>query len=180
MMTNSGKTRKKMGLRRSVIIVLCAVLAACTGVAFGGFIAREVSPNPIYAEAAISGAGTSASPYVISGTTAEMAAGWTQAINASISGKKKVYITLGANWTATSGSFGTSTGFADGRIDIKSGSDIVLNLNGKTINRGLTSATDNGHVIKVNPTSSLEITGTGTITGGYPAAVFMLTAARLN
>ena len=150
----------------SAILLSCAVLA-CTQIFFN----KEGEPqNQIYAEAAISGSGTSASPYVISGTTAEMATGWTTAINASVSGKKQVYVTLGANWTAVSDStyamsFGSDTqAFYLGMIRIPTGADIVLNLNGKTISRGLTAARNEGCVIGINGT--LEIKGTGTITGG--------------
>ena len=169
MITNSGKTRKKRGLRRSVIIVLCAVLAACTGVAFGGFIAREVSPNPIYAEAAISGAGTSASPYVISGTTAEMAAGWNTAVNAS-SSSNKVYVKLGSNWTADSstGNFGSGTNFVSGSISVPAGKNVNLDLNGKTISRGLTAKRAGGQVLTVYGVLDIKSSvGEGIVTGGF-------------
>ena len=53
-------------------------------------------------------------------------------------------------------------------ITVKSGRHIVLDLNGNTIDRGLTSATSSGYVIRVN--GNLTITGDGTITGGYNSA----------
>ena len=49
-------------------------------------------------------------------------------------------------------------------LHVPSGKTVVLNLNGKTINRGLTSAITNGFVIKNEGT--LTINGSGTITGG--------------
>lgn len=43
----------------------------------------------------------------------------------------------------------------------------TLNLGSFTINRNLTSATEDGYVIKVNSGATLTITGSGTIKGGY-------------
>lgn len=43
----------------------------------------------------------------------------------------------------------------------------TLNLNGHIINRNLTSATEDGYVIKVNSGATLTVEGSGTIKGGY-------------
>ena len=123
-----------------------------------------------------------------SGTSAaEMAKAWSSAITESLTSNKQVYFKLAANWTATSGSFGTGVGFgtygygdtdascgndsaATGHLAVPAGANIVLDLNGKTIDRGLTNATSKGEVIYVH--GELEITDTsanrdGKITGGY-------------
>ena len=52
-----------------------------------------------------------------------------------------------------------------GYLYVPSGATVTLDLSAFTIDRGLTSATDNGYVIKNEGT--LTITGTGIITGGY-------------
>ena len=120
-------------------------------------------------------------------TAAEIAKAWSNAINESLTSKKQVYFKLAANWTATSGSFGTGVGFGTFEIDnidesngtasngaghlaVPTGANIVLDLNGNTIDRELTAVTSSGHVIYVH--GELEITDTspnrdGKITGGY-------------
>ena len=82
--------------------------------------------------------------------------------------------TLEDNWTApangSSTSFGTGTGFSNGRILVPEGANIILDLNGHTVDRGLNgkTAVENGGVISVAGT--LEITdgssSNGVITGG--------------
>ena len=55
----------------------------------------------------------------------------------------------------------------DAGLVISSGT-VILILNGKTINRNLASAAENGYVIKVNEGATLTIQGSnGTIKGGY-------------
>ena len=67
------------------------------------------------------------------------------------------YIRLDANCT-------DGTKDQNSYLEVPSGKTVTLNLNGKIINRGLTSATNNGFVIKNEGT--LTINGSGTITGG--------------
>ena len=64
-------------------------------------------------------------------------------------------IVLNKNYTAIN---------TDTYLEVPSGKEVTLDLNGKTINRNLTSSTTDGCVIK--NLNSLTITGTGTITGG--------------
>ena len=67
-------------------------------------------------------------------------------------------VTLSKNYTAKA---------IDAGLVISSGT-VTLNLNGKTINRNLASAAENGYVIKVNEGATLTIQGSnGTIKGGY-------------
>ena len=65
-------------------------------------------------------------------------------------------IQLAANVTAHSD---------DAALNVPTGRNVAIDLNGCTIDRNLTSAQANGSVITVNGT--LTVTGSGTITGGY-------------
>lgn len=64
-------------------------------------------------------------------------------------------ITLNADITATTD---------DTFLMVPAGATVTLDLNGYTLNRGLTEATADGYVIQVQ--GSLTVQGTGTITGG--------------
>lgn len=67
-------------------------------------------------------------------------------------------VTLSKNYTAKA---------IDAGLVISSGT-VTLYLNGKTINRNLANAAENGYVIKVNEGATLNIQGSnGTIKGGY-------------
>lgn len=96
--------------------------------------------------------------------------GWVSAVELSLANSGiQVGVYLSSDMTASSGSFGTGTGYYNGALHVPAGANILLNLNGYTINRGLTSATENGSVFCVE--GNLEITDTssaktGTITGG--------------
>lgn len=108
--------------------------------------------------------------YGISAQSAEsLAAAW----NAAVENNGTFILT--EDWIADSShSFGTGTGFDSGYLRVPSYSHVVLDLNGCTINRGLSGGmTYDGWVIQVKGT--LEITDTsasksGKITGGYTYA----------
>lgn len=78
---------------------------------------------------------------------------------------------LTKNITAASGSFGTAeNAYLNGALNVPAGKYIVLDLNGYTVNRGLTEAVEGGSVITnsgnlVIKDSSAK--GKGKITGGY-------------
>ena len=56
----------------------------------------------------------------------------------------------------------------DGYLSVPKGASVIIDLNGHTINRGLSSATWNGYVLNVEGDLILEDNGTGgMITGGY-------------
>ena len=163
--------KAKGKLRLCGLFALCAVLLGCAIFAFAGifggknFFKNENNSqdgNSIIANAAISGSGTSSSPYVLSGTCAEIASGWRRACNAS-SASKTIYVKLGSNWTAANGSFGSGVGIHEGLIYVGVNVNINFDLGGFTINRGLTEARDNGRVILVY--GKLTISN-GTVTGG--------------
>ncbi|WP_352416071.1 hypothetical protein, partial [Oscillibacter ruminantium] len=73
---------------------------------------------------------------------------------AAVEASGQVTVKLLAEWTAAGGSFGTGAGFGNGSsgsggILVPYGKSITLDLNGKTIDRGLTAATDYGSVIRI-------------------------------
>lgn len=110
-------------------------------------------------------------------TAEEIASLWSSAVQESIDTGERVTFTLPCDWTAQpdetyTTSFGEGTGFNNGEIRVPSYADILLDLNGYTIDRGLSSAVEIefGDVITVI-NSKLEITdssesGSGMITGG--------------
>ena len=80
---------------------------------------------------------------------------------------KSVTITLYADWNAENGVFGTlDNGFKNNTLYIPEDQIVTLNLNGHTINRGLTEDMDDGEVIHVDSGAHLIIND-GTITGGF-------------
>ncbi|MCM1441154.1 MAG: right-handed parallel beta-helix repeat-containing protein, partial [Roseburia sp.] len=139
------------------------------------------------------GTGTATEVYIITATTAASnAAAWSTAVKASLDNDgAQQYVKLSSAWTAASNSFGTGYGFAaitgkgtindtsgksdtgTGCITVPKGANIVLDLNGLKIDRGLgtaTSANNTGHCFIVAGTLTIVDTspaGTGTITGGY-------------
>lgn len=108
---------------------------------------------------------------------AKIADEWTAAIEKSVSSGTQVKFTLTRNWIAaehaTEGTaFGENgvTGFYNGALFLPKGANILLDLNGFTIDRNLTRA--DGGVISVAGGAELTVTDssakkTGAITGGY-------------
>ena len=106
---------------------------------------------------------------------ATLAAAWNSAVQESLDGNgKQVTFTLTENWTAQpdetyTTSFGSGVGFDRGRIYIPSGANIVLDLNGHTINRNLTSAIKFGGIMYINKSTFVladnSTAKTGLITG---------------
>ncbi|MDE6666778.1 MAG: MBG domain-containing protein [Clostridia bacterium] len=125
-------------------------------------------------------------------TSAEIAEAWVSAVQESVTKSIQVTFTLEDNWTAGEDteyttSFGTDaddatvSAFSNGRIFVPANANIILDLHGFTIDRGLTgddaTAIADGSVFYVE--GSLEITDSsvdddddgvinyGVITGGY-------------
>lgn len=117
-------------------------------------------------------------------TTEQIAALWASAVQKSIDTGAQVTFTLECDWTAqpTDASYLTSfgsadTGFSSGRITVPSDANIVLDLNGHTVDRALQSVVAGGCVINVSSSGTLEITdssesGEGAIIGGYASALW--------
>lgn len=101
---------------------------------------------------------------------ADIAQIWNDAVEQSIAEKSRITVTLTSDWLADStGSFGDEAGkgIDRGRIYVPVNADMVIDLNGHTIDRGLTSGIYAGSVICVNGTLTLKDSlGSGVITGG--------------
>ncbi|MDE5729309.1 MAG: hypothetical protein K2I20_03950, partial [Clostridia bacterium] len=92
----------------------------------------------------------SGNTYQISGSPEEMAAGWVKAVAAS-STEKQITVQLMNDWTAENGVFGANnSAFRNGALCVPAGKNILLNLYGFKLDRGLTEARDNGSVVVVN------------------------------
>ena len=81
-----------------------------------------------------------------------------------------VVVDLHADWIATNGRFTqdlfNGAGFSNDTIFIPEFGRVILNMNGHTINRGLTKVEADGEVIYIMPSAKVTIND-GTITGGY-------------
>ncbi len=78
-----------------------------------------------------------------------------------------ITVDLYKDWNAVNGVFGTlSDGFSENTIFVPAGKPVTLNMNGHTINRGLTEVREDGEVIYVASGANLTIND-GTITGGF-------------
>ena len=105
---------------------------------------------------AYTGTGTAEDPYVINGSNT--ATNWTDLKTVMGLGG---YIRLDANCT-------DGTKSSDSYLDVPLYITVVLDLHGKTINRNLTSAIENGFVIKNSGYLTINDSGTGgTIKGGF-------------
>ena len=97
--------------------------------------------------------------------------------NASTDANDPTVLALAADITATD---------SDAYLNLPSGCHVILDLNGHTIDRNMTEATNDGWVIKVNSGASLTIrdtAGGGTITGGwstFSGAGIVSSSATLN
>ena len=95
--------------------------------------------------------------FELAGNCTQMAEKWNQAVKKSLdNGGVNVNVRLLANWTAQTDAdyvtaFGkTEDGFKNGSILVPQGANIMLDLNGKTINRNLAKAQDYGVVFYLN------------------------------
>ena len=81
-----------------------------------------------------------------------------------------VVVDLHANWVATNGRFTqdlfNGAGFSNDTICIPEGARVILNMNGHTINRGISKPQDDGEVVYIKPGANVVIND-GTITGGW-------------
>ena len=95
--------------------------------------------------------------------------GWNYAMETAKKGKE-VYVTLLKDWIAEEGRFTddfiNGAGFDWDTIYFAGNVTITLDLNGFTIDRGLTESELNGEVIFINDDANVTIKN-GTIKGGY-------------
>lgn len=110
--------------------------------------------------------------------TNDNATNWEYAIKSSISGgKKQITFMLVDDWLAVGGVFGKTynqafvmdVGEGNGALFVPNTADIVFDLNGHVLDRGLISAVSEGYVFRVFGNLKIIDTskeGTGVITGG--------------
>ena len=107
------------------------------------------------------------------GTTAfsnyykEFAAGWNTAMEYALSGSyDRIVVDIYKDWNAVDGEFcNTGTGFDWDAIYFPANVKVTLNMNGHTINRGITVYELNGEVMCIENNADVIIND-GTITGG--------------
>jgi len=164
-----NKNRNK-GVKISLIVALFAVLLGCLMLFAGN---RFLVTENASASATVSESEKSRNVKGVSARSAEtLATAWNNAVQISIDTGVQVTFNLAEDWTAQpdatyTTSFGTGVGFSNGRICIPANADIVLDLNGHTLNRNLTSAVENGGVMYVEGALEIKDSGsTGKITGG--------------
>lgn len=100
--------------------------------------------------------------------------GWTAAIeHATDKNYKNVSVTLEKDWVAVDGEFDSSffndTGFDWDAIHFPGGTEITVDLNGHTIDRGLTEWEFNGEVMCIDEGTNITIKN-GTIKGGFSSS----------
>ena len=136
-----AKENNMITKKRSAGILLCLVLV---------WIAVFTMLRP--ASAAVTGTGTKADPYMV-GTWSDL----NNLMRLSYSPDEGCYINLTGNITA---------GSDDTYLEVSEYAVVFLDLNGKTIDRGLENPTEKGYVIKVEGHLTLDDTaGGGKITG---------------
>jgi hypothetical protein len=98
----------------------------------------------------------------------DLRTGWNAAMEFSkMRNYESVVIDLYADWNATSGVFGKlESGFKWDTLYVPENARITLNMNGHTINRGLTEDRADGEVIYIDKSACVVING-GNITGGF-------------
>ncbi|MGN0823786.1 MAG: hypothetical protein ACI4MB_01815, partial [Candidatus Coproplasma sp.] len=112
--------------------------------------------------------------------TNDNAMNWEYAIRASVEGnKKQIIFKLVSDWTAESGMFGTDStntaytndnGDGKGGLNVPSNADIIVDLNGYTLDRGLEAAISEGYIFRIYGFLTVRDTskeGNGIITGGF-------------
>ena len=81
-----------------------------------------------------------------------------------------VVVDLHADWIATNGSFTqdlfNGTGFSNDTLFIPESANVILNMNGNKIDRGISKPQDDGEVVYIMPGANVVIND-GTITGGW-------------
>lgn len=106
--------------------------------------------------------------------TNDNATNWEYAVKASIAGgKKQITFMLVSDWTAVDGIFGkdeTAYVAGNGALYVPNTADIVVDLNGYTLDRHLEGAVSEGYIFRIYGNLTIRDTselGNGVITGGF-------------
>ena len=185
-----AKIIKRVGIVFFVLVISFLLIMGCL---FASDVIKDKTDNTNLDNMAKDVQTTADVTYTLPGSYSENVRIWNEAVQYSQNnGLTNVLVKLNGNWTATTHdtygtSFGSGSGFSNGRIHVPSNSKIILDLNGKTIDRGLSSQRSNGSVIFVEGTLRLIDSGfnsatiydlddesdaiskirSGKITGGY-------------
>ncbi len=146
------KNIKRVGIIFLAVAIICLMIIGC-------LIAGKVSDNSgvnLANDQNVAIADEEFVPDVTLDSASTIVSKWNNAINTSMSGNKQIKVLLDVNWNYVNSSekhiMGTGVGFATtGSILVPKNANIILNLNGKNINRGLidADAITDGEVIRV-------------------------------
>ena len=158
----------------AILLTICLMASVLSVASITAFAAEAPADGVVLRVSAQKKDGT---PVAIeNGDYKNFAEGWEAAVDYAEdddfmyeNGLDRIVVDLFANWKANKdGEFGKSSwdGFQYSTIIVPSGTRMTLNLNGHTINRGLTEWKWNGEVIFVANKADVII-NKGTITGGW-------------
>ncbi len=175
----------------NIIFVLVISFLLIMGCLFASDVIKDKTDNTNLDNMAKDVQTTADVTYTLPGSYSENVRIWNEAIDYALANtSSNVLVKLNGNWTATTHAtfgttFGGGSGFSNGRIYIPKKANVILDINGKTINRNLTSSNANGSVIYVHGTLRIIDSGfvsntiydlddamalnikSGQITGGY-------------
>ena len=162
----------------SIILALCLMASLCITAfaeeisALEKFEGKELNPSDVITLSGEKGE----DDVELIGVYGNFAEGWSAAMGYATSddfmgenGYRRIIIDFHADWKATNGSFGKGgAGFLRewGVLYVPDDVAVTINLNGHTINRGLTEYREDGEVMYVEGGADLIINN-GTITGGF-------------
>ena len=155
-----AKAIKRVGVIFLAVAIICLM---AIGVILGTSNAKGITNNLLSSSNKIENVSetsevelpTISEEVLLDGTTcAEQATKWKEAIEKSLAndGNQHILVTMTKDWVAPNSgnhNFGEGVGFSNGRIYIPENAVITLDLNGRKIDRTLTSAIADGSVIFV-------------------------------
>ena len=161
----------------SILITICLLASALSLSAFAALL-TEFDAAPVDAVLRISALKSGETTPVIIGEYTNFEDGWNDAMELAKdkAGMRKadydrIVVDLYTDWKADnegrfSDDWNNGPGFDNDTIYVPAEAKVTLNLNGHTINRGLTKDVDDGEVMFINDNADVIIND-GTITGGY-------------
>ena len=138
-----AKVIRKFGIVFFVIVILCLLFAGTLYTNISNKTSFDANENAVV-DSGDEKAVNYTPDYTLDGTNEQMAATWSQAIQASINEKSVKTVLLNNNWIAPATGnhlFGTGVGFwaGSGSLTIHKNANIIFDLNGHTIDKQHTS-----------------------------------------
>lgn len=188
---NVCKNRRNGVLLLSIFIaaIVCVAAFVFCNITIAHSEGEEVTPVAVYvlgdstltdAEKAVGFRTTEAtSTEPVTYTYESYAAGWSAAIRQSIAnnGGNLVKVVLASTWNSAAKDFGSGTGFTYGMLYVPAKANVLLDLKGCNIDKGLVTAnkvSEFGRVFKIQGELTIDdssSTKAGKITGGYTTSV---------